>query len=145
MGNTKDVGDRTESAVLAALIARGCSVAVPFGDNDRYDLVAEVSGSLHRVQCKTGWIEGECIRFKTASETTVDGEATAVDYGENIDVFAVRCRDTDSLYWVPRQDVGRKNTYLRRGEPEIDHPSVNRAAGYALSKRVPTPDAADSE
>jgi hypothetical protein len=143
MRNTKDVGDETETKVLAELVTRGYSVAIPFGDNDGYDLVAEIGGELFRVQCKTGWTEDECIRFKTGSKTTVNGEETMREYGTEVDAFAVRCRDTEGLYWVPRADVGKKSTYLRLDEPDIDHPSVNRAAEYAFSNQLPAPAAAE--
>jgi hypothetical protein len=140
MGNTKDVGDTTEARVLHALIARGYSVSIPFGDNDSYDLLVDSASGLHRTQCKTGWLEDGCVRFKTASETTIDGETVAEDYGESVDAFAVRCKDTERLYWVPEATAGTKNTYLRVEEPEIDHPSVNDAAAFRFEAALPSPE-----
>ena len=135
--NTKQIGDETEGRIITALIAEGYSVSIPFGDNDKYDLVLDTESQLLRVQCKTGWIEDDVVRFKTASKTTVDGEMTMDDYDGTIDAFAVRCRDTDELYWVPIEDAGKKSTYLRLTEPEIDHPSVNRAETYRFETRLP--------
>ncbi len=135
--NTKQVGDETEARIAAAIIGYGYTVAIPFGDNDRYDLIVDTGEQLLRVQCKTGWREDDVVRFKTASKTTVDGEVTMTDYEDSIDAFAVRCRESDSLYWVPPEDAGTKSTYLRLSEPEIDHPSVNRAAAYRLDERLP--------
>jgi len=89
--NTKQIGDETEVRVITALIAEGYSVSIPFGDNDKYDLVLDTGNQLLRVQCKTGWIE----------------------------------------------DAGKKSTYLRLTEPEIDHPSVNRAETYRFETRLP--------
>jgi hypothetical protein len=76
-------------------------------------------------------------RFKTGSKTTVDGEPVVVDYGDEVDVFAVRSRDSGDLYWVPAADTGRKSTYLRLDAPTIDHPSVKRAADYTFDRRLP--------
>lgn len=138
MTNTKQVGDVTEVRILAALIEAGYSVSIPFGDNDKYDLILDTDDALHRVQCKTGWVEdGEVVRFKTASKTTRNGEPTTHDYDGHVDAFAVRCRDTESLYWVPVEDAGRKSTYLRLSEPEIDHPRVNRASEFRLHESHP--------
>ncbi|SEO65971.1 PD-(D/E)XK endonuclease [Halorientalis persicus] len=137
MGNTKDRGDTTEARIIHALIARGYSVSIPFGDNDSYDLVVDSTPGLHRVQCKTGWIEDGCVRFKTASKTTVDGDVVAKEYGDSIDAFAIRCKDTDRLYWVPETRAGKKNTYLRVDDPEIDHPSVNDAAAFRFDDALP--------
>ncbi|WP_254527704.1 group I intron-associated PD-(D/E)XK endonuclease [Natrinema gelatinilyticum] len=135
--NTKQIGDETEARILAALIADGYSVSVPFGDNDKYDLVVEMGSELLRAQCKTGWIEGGVVRFKTASQTTADGDTTMESYDGSIDAFAVRCKETDELYWVPIEDAGKKSTYLRLTEPEIDHPSVNQADTYRFEVRLP--------
>lgn len=136
MTNTKATGDRTEARILHALLERGYSVSVPFGDNDRYDLVVDTGSTLLRVQCKTDWLEGECVRFKTGSQTTVDGETRVVDYADGIDAFAVRCADSGALYWVPVEEAGRKRTYLRVADPEIEHPSVNQASEYRLDRKL---------
>lgn len=135
--NTKQTGDETEARILSALIAEGDSVSIPFGDNDKYDLVLDTGTQLLTVQCKTGWIEDDVVRFKTASKTTVDGDVTMNDYDDAVDVFAVRCKESDELYWVPVDDAGKKSTYLRLTEPKIDHPSVNRAEAYRFDVRLP--------
>ncbi len=44
--NTKQVGDETEARIIAALIGEGYSVSVPFGDNDRCDLVLDTGTEL---------------------------------------------------------------------------------------------------
>ncbi|MEE6211026.1 group I intron-associated PD-(D/E)XK endonuclease [Salarchaeum sp. III] len=133
MANTKATGDVTETRLLHELVAAGYSVSVPFGDNDPYDLVVDTGGEFVRVQCKTGWLEDGRIRFKTASKTTKNGEVTTTDYDGEIDAFMVRCRDTDAVYWVPVEDAGRKNTYLRIDDAEIDHPSINWASAFEFS------------
>ncbi|MGW6602571.1 group I intron-associated PD-(D/E)XK endonuclease [Streptomyces sp. NPDC055036] len=46
-------GELTEAIVLAGLIEYGHSVASPFGDNKRYDMVADDCEQLRRVQVKT--------------------------------------------------------------------------------------------
>jgi len=135
--NTKQVDDETEARIIAALITEGYSVSIPFGDNDKYDLVLDTEQRLFRVQCKTGWIEEDVVRFKTASKTTVNGDVTMADYDGELDAFAVRCPDNGALYWVPLEDAGKKSTYLRLTKPEIDHPSVNKAKEYRFDVRLP--------
>ena len=137
MSNTKDTGDVTEARIIHELIATGYSVSIPFGDNDRYDLVVDAGAQLLRVQCKTGWREGDCVRFKTASKTTVDGDVAMTDYDGDIDAFAVRCKDDDQLYWVPVADAGRKSTYLRVTDAKIDHPDINYASEYTFRNNLP--------
>lgn len=55
MSNSKDVGDETEATIISAAIGAGYSVAIPFGDNDKYDLVLDDGDELLRIQCKTAW------------------------------------------------------------------------------------------
>ncbi|MFC4358240.1 group I intron-associated PD-(D/E)XK endonuclease [Halobium salinum] len=136
--STKQRGDETESRLLAELISRGYSVSVPFGDNDRYDLVVDAGDSLYRVQCKTGWVEEEArIRFKTGSKTTKDGVPVTTDYGDDIDSFAVYCAETTTCYWIPADEAGKKSTYLRVVEAAIDHPSVKYARDYRFARNLP--------
>ena len=49
-----DMGQRTEGAILSELVRRGYKVLVPFGVNQRYDLVIDAGDRFLRVQCKTG-------------------------------------------------------------------------------------------
>jgi hypothetical protein len=60
-----DVGLRTEAAILAELVRRGYQVLVPFGTNQRYDLVLDMDGKFVRVQGKTGRLRSGVISFST--------------------------------------------------------------------------------
>jgi hypothetical protein len=126
-GNTKDVGDRTEAKVVHELIAAGYSVSIPFGDNDKYDIIVDVVGSLFRVQCKTAWQNKPgTIRFNTHSQTTRDGEYFEENYEEAVDAFLVHYPGNGKLYWVDIEDATTQKMELRF-EGEIDHPSINWA------------------
>ena len=48
-----DVGLRTEAHITGELVRRGYSVLLPFGVNQRYDLVLDQGDRFVRVQCKT--------------------------------------------------------------------------------------------
>ena len=62
-----DVGHRTEAAILAELVRRGYRILVPFGVNQRYDLVIETDEGFLRVQCKTGRLRDGVIQFNALS------------------------------------------------------------------------------
>lgn len=50
-------------------------MSFPFGDNDPYEIVVDLPGSLCRIQCKTvRRNKPETIRFNTRSQTTDGGE-----------------------------------------------------------------------
>ncbi|WP_255198622.1 group I intron-associated PD-(D/E)XK endonuclease [Halorarius litoreus] len=136
-GNTKDRGDETEAKVLSTLLAAGYSVSVPFGDNDKYDLIVDDYGELHRVQCKTAWQnKAETIRFNTHSQTTNDGAYHEQTYEDAIDAFVVRYPDTESLYWIDVAEATTQKMELRF-EASIDHPSINWASDYAFDGTIP--------
>ncbi len=49
-----EIGERTEIAVMAALVEAGLRVLVPFGGYHRFDLAFEVGDRIVKVQCKSG-------------------------------------------------------------------------------------------
>ncbi|WP_336135083.1 group I intron-associated PD-(D/E)XK endonuclease [Natronomonas amylolytica] len=137
MENSKRRGDESESKVIHALISRECSVAIPFGDNDKYDLIADIDGQLYRIQCKTAWQnKPNTIRFNTHSQTTNQGEYFEETYHGEIDAFVVRYPETEQLYWVDVADATEQKMELRF-EAEIDHPSINWAEDYELGESIP--------
>src|ERR1700694_2275226 len=52
--DTKSVGDRSEIEVMAALIRHGYLISIPYGENHRYDLLADDGKRVARTQVKTG-------------------------------------------------------------------------------------------
>ncbi|WP_257299797.1 group I intron-associated PD-(D/E)XK endonuclease [Haloarchaeobius sp. FL176] len=133
MPNSKDVGDETEVAILHKLIEYGYSVSLPFGDNDKYDLVLDSGAELYRVQCKTAWQnKPDTIRFNTHSQTTRGGEYHESTYEDAVDAFIVRYPETGTLYWVDVADATSQKMELRF-DADIDHPSINWASEYEFT------------
>ncbi len=61
--DTKSVGDRSELEVMGALIRNGYRIALSFGENHRYDLIADDGERLFRIQVKTGRLRKGAIRM----------------------------------------------------------------------------------
>ncbi len=118
--NHKAIGEQSEAIIIAKLLEVGYEILTPLGDNRRYDVVLEdANGNFFRVQCKTGWIEGNgaYIEFATVSTyyhtragRTGHGRK---DYRGQIDYFAVYCPETKSIYLVPIDHVPTTNATLR--------------------------------
>ena len=53
MLETKLKGNLTEMECMAAFIEQGYQVSIPFGEDSRYDFIADVNNTLYRIQCKT--------------------------------------------------------------------------------------------
>lgn len=135
--NSKAVGDETEARIILELIAHGYSVSLPFGDNDKYDIIIDDAGRLYRVQCKTAWrTSPDTIRFNTHSQTTKDGDYHESSYSGEIDAFLVRCPETETLYWIDIERAAKRKMSIR-STAAIDHPSINWAEDYEFTGDIP--------
>jgi hypothetical protein len=108
-----DVGLRTEGAILGALVRRGYLVLVPFGQNQRYDLVLDMDGKFVRVQCKTGRLRNGCVVFSAQSVRSNTRKAVFRHYKDDVELFLVHCPDTGGIYAIPIEEVTRSHGTLR--------------------------------
>ena len=53
MVNTKRYGNIGEAMAISLFVKHGIPIAIPFGDNEKYDLIAEFNGKLNKIQVKT--------------------------------------------------------------------------------------------
>ena len=137
MGATKSKGDKSEARVIHELLAAGHSVSIPFGDNDKYDLIVDDGSDLYRVQCKTAWSNKErTIRFNTHSQTTANGQYHEQTYQDRIDAFLVRYPPNETLYWIDITEATTQKMELRF-DADIDHPSINWAEEYEFDGTIP--------
>ena len=120
----KLVGDRTTAMVLARLLETYEVILLPFGENQRYDLVIEDKDGFIRVQCKTGRLQKTgAIKFNTCSSTYHHPNAptrygNSQDYRGEADLFGVYCPENDSVYMVPVDSVGTRSAFLRIAETQ---------------------------
>jgi hypothetical protein len=103
-----DVGLRTEAAILAELARRGYRVLVPWGTNQRYDLVLEVDDRFLRVQCKTGRLRNGVIRFATRSTRSNTQGTYSRGYSGEAELFLVYCSELDQIYAVPVDEAAEE-------------------------------------
>lgn len=111
MPNTKAVGERSEGVVLAELLKLGHVVLLPFGNNQRYDLVVENSGQFVRVQVKTAWWDNGCACFKPNNVNAFTGQRKT--YVGAADVFMVYSPHTGKVYCIPVNACGTSEIRLR--------------------------------
>jgi hypothetical protein len=133
-------GDLTEAVVLAELKRRNVPVSVPFGDNERYDLVAESDGRLWRLQVKTGRLRDGKVVFETESMHTNSQGNVYERYDGDVDYFTVYCHEIEELYLV-REDEVETGMSLRIDQPERADDTINWAEDYEFDERwPPSPD-----
>lgn len=114
MSKPKEVGEKTEATILNHFIQKGIPVSIPWGNNQRYDLVIEVEGRLLKAQCKTGKYKNGVVNFPTSSKS---GGKERKDYTGQIDCFLVYCPELQTYYKVDINDVSNINAMSLRVDP----------------------------
>lgn len=135
--NTKTIGERTEAIILAEFLKAGYVVLLPFGDNQRYDLVIDVDGDFLRVQCKTARLIGHGARLVfQASSSHAHRGGPRRGYRGSADLFAVFSPDTCEVYIVPVDAVGESDVSMRLTDPQHRYPGLRYAKDHLLSEWV---------
>lgn len=94
--NPKGMGEKTMAQILATFLAADMTVLIPFGDNQRYDLVVDEDGQFIRVQCKTARFQGDCFIFSTCSNNWNTKKKKS--YKGQADIFAVYLVEKHHVY-----------------------------------------------
>lgn len=113
MAIKKAQGDLGEAMILAEATKRGYKVALPIGEDWRYDLIVLRKGRLERVQCKYTKSKGNIITVRCRSLNNWN----EIRYSnKDIDWLAVYDQTTDQCYFIPASmlgDNGRTTINLR--------------------------------
>ncbi|HET7815640.1 MAG TPA: group I intron-associated PD-(D/E)XK endonuclease [Candidatus Baltobacteraceae bacterium] len=129
--DTKRIGTISELRVALDLARAGYLVSFPVGENCRYDLVADNGEHLYRIQVKTGRLRKGVVVFNTVSSHSHRGGRYRM-YTDEIDFFAIFCRDTDSTYLVPIAEMPVTQGMLRITKPLNNQTRKMRWAGQYL-------------
>jgi PD-(D/E)XK endonuclease len=138
MEHPKFVGDRTALAVMLGLHEARIPFLVPLGENTRFDLVVGISSRFMSVQCKSGRLRGGAVEFATCSwyGHHPNPKVLSRTYADEIDFFAVYCRETQGVYLVPIGDVPTRSHARLRVEPPRNNQRrrIRLAADYEIAK-----------
>lgn len=119
--NSKAIGERTEGIILGHLMKLGYVVLMPFGNNQRYDIVVDLGdGKFLRGQCKTAVYQEGCVIFRPCSVNGFTGAKRG--YRGQVDVFWIYCPPLDTIYQVPVDKVGESQVNLRVDQPKRRSP-----------------------
>jgi hypothetical protein len=130
--NTKRIGDISEAQVILALTNMGVDILIPFGENHRYDLVADDGEKLVRIQVKTGRVRNGVVVYACSSAHTHRGGRSRPYFGE-IDYLAVYCPGTGKVYLLPEDELTATNAHLRLVPPKNNiRKTIRWAADYEL-------------
>lgn len=138
--NSKNKGNIGEAIVLAEFTKRQIQVAIPFGDNARYDLIAEFNGKLNKIQVKyCGRItENNSFICPCVSSTNHTTNKHLSTYENDVDYMAFYLAAIDKLLLVPIEQLEGKKTITFRLEPPKNgqHIGINLVEDYLLDKII---------
>ncbi|SDK44911.1 group I intron-associated PD-(D/E)XK endonuclease [Natronorubrum texcoconense] len=131
-------GQATEAIVRAAFAVCDVPVLVPAADDEPYDLVVEVGGRFHRIQCKTAYrktagtvaFETVCTRQRREryDRRGADGRA---------EYFAVYDPINDNRYLIPVSDAASGTMEIRFRAPKNgQRDGLNWAEEYLFDERL---------
>jgi len=133
--NTTTQGEISEGHVIAHLLKRGYAVSIPFGNNQRYDLVIDDGSHLWRAQTKTARLEKGCLVFNCSNNGYKGVRKT---YQGQIDLFLIYSPHTDKVYRVPIEAATVTSMMLRidptrAGSPKSPKHPIKWASDYELT------------
>ncbi len=104
MAEKKRQGDIGEAMIIAEATKRGYQVAIPLGEDWRYDLIVLRKNRLERVQCKYTKSDGSMLVVRCRSSNNWN----QIHYtSKDIDWIAVYDETTQQSYFVPSKMLGK--------------------------------------
>lgn len=137
MGLTsKQKGNLTELQCLAAFMEQGCGVSVPYGDNSKYDFIADVNGKLLKIQVKTSSLKDEgAIKFSCRSTHVNSSEVKNERYSsDDIDFFATYWGDKCYLIPIAESPASKTLRFVAPQNGQIK--GVSFAKDYELERQL---------
>lgn len=119
--NSKDKGNIGESRIIYEFVKRNIQVALPFGDNARYDQLAEFGGKINKIQVKYSGCNptGESVVLACASSTNHTTNKRRTTYESDVDYMAFFVADWNACLLIPIETIGSHKTMcVRRMEPK---------------------------
>ena len=107
-------GDLAELKVACDLVQRGCQVAIPYGEDTDFDLIAYGDGSLQRVQVKHGVSSDGVLVAKCRTHSLTNGKVRREKWytAAMIDWLAIWDSVTDRCFYIPASQLGSGRSVL---------------------------------
>lgn len=135
--STKERGNLTELQCITAFYELGYQVSIPYGENSRYDFIADINNNLLRIQVKTSSYTDDsktAIHFAVRSSRTNATCNIRRTYSKNeIDYFATYFNN--QCYLIPVEETSSSYKTLRFSSIN-NNKSINWAADYELAKQL---------
>ena len=135
---SKQKGNLTELQVITYLYKLGYQCSIPYGENSRYDLSADINNHLVRIQVKTSSIKdsnNDAIKFSCRSIRVNSHETKGRRYtSDEIDYFATYWNN--QCYLIPVSECSIEKTlrfcYPINGQKQ----GISLAEDYTAEKQI---------
>lgn len=139
--HSKQKGNIGEAKCLAALVSLGNPVLLPFGDNERYDLVVESkTGELLKAQIKysSQISPNGSLDFALVSSKNHTTNKIKDSYEEEIDIFLLYHSVVDQIFVLNKEQFkGKKSINFRLTEAKNGQTKgINFAQDFLLKERI---------
>ena len=111
--NTKELGELTQACVIASLLRNRVPVSIPYGDNQRYDLIIEVGGRLLKAQVKTARMIGDSSFDFPVSSSSLHRGGSRRTYRGEVNCFLVYNHHLRRTYMIPIKVTATASMTLR--------------------------------
>ena len=140
--NSKNIGQLSEAMALCEFQKYHIPVSIPWGDNERYDMIAEFDGKLNKIQVKTANEEsgnGSIICYARSSYNHTTNKHHSL-YENEIDYFVFVNQPRKLLALVPIEKLqGHQTITLRITEPKIkQNIKYNYFSDFSFDKKFKT-------
>lgn len=133
---SKQKGNLTELQCLTAFMEQGCGINIPYGDNSKYDFIADINGKLFKIQVKTSSLKDENAIMFSCRSTHVNCKGTINERytSQDIDFFATYWNNR--CYLIPINECSASKT-LRFAPPKSGQlKGITFAKDYELIKQL---------
>jgi len=116
--NNKTKGEFSEARALYEFQKYNIPVCIPWGDNQRYDMIAEFNGKFNRIQVKTAnEEENGSVRCYCRSSKNHTTNKVCDTYVDEVDYFVFYNQNYDKIAIVPMDIIGDKKMISLRLRP----------------------------
>lgn len=133
-------GNIGESAILFEFVKRGIPVSIPYGDNERYDLIAEFNGKLNKIQIKYCGEESRNDGIVCPCASSYNHVSTRREwekYTGEIDYFCFWIAPDNLALIIPIEETENKKSITFKRTPAKNGQKVHLMQDYTFDKMFP--------
>ena len=135
--SSKQKGNLTELQCITAFYELGYQISIPYGENSRYDFIADINGKLIKVQVKTSSTKDEGKSFEFSCRSTrvnAQGSLSRTYTAEEIDYFCTYFNN--KCYLIPISECSRSKKLRLEPPASSQKVGINMAIDYELLSQL---------